>query len=105
MMITGIEATRPQCGEKSVAEIGKRKKRGARLYEIPGIEATRPQCGKKAWRKSEIERSAERAYTRFPELKPRARGALLLCGKTRFDATIRSGLSAQSCQAFSLICG
>ena len=74
MMITGIEATRPQCGKKawqksenvrsaeraytrfpglkprarsagkSVAEIGNRKKRGARLYEIPGIEATRPQC-------------------------------------------------------------
>ena len=31
-----------------MAEIGKRKKRGARLYEIPGIEATRPQCGEKS---------------------------------------------------------
>lgn len=44
MMITGIEATRPAVQGKKRAEIGKRKKRGARLYEIPGIEATRLRC-------------------------------------------------------------
>lgn len=57
---------------------------------ITGIEATRPQCGKKAWRKSEIVRSAERAYTRFPGIEAHGRPAVRCYYAERPDLMLRS---------------